>query len=174
MSLLDAAELAAWLGEPADQPRLSPCLAAAEVLVAARLGAPGLEERSVAVTLTVARERRVVELPEGPLTHLEAVSLDGRDLPLDELATAPWLIARATPFPCGGRLALAYLAGWAAEALPEALRRAVLLTAGSLWARGADSETGEARLGDYAVQHGSLHDGLPAPAVALIRPWRRP
>ena len=174
MSLLGEEELAAWLGEPADQPRLPPCLAAAEALVAARLGAPGLGERTVTASLPVTRERRVLELAEGPLTRLDTASLDGRDLPLDELASAPWLIARATPFPCGGRLALGYRAGWAAEDLPEALRRAVLLTAGSLWARGADSETGEARLGDYAVQHGALRDGLPAPAVALIRPWRRP
>jgi len=175
MPLLSPAALAAFAGVEPEHPRLEAALRAAEALAAAWIGAAGLAARTVEHQLRPPRFRRVLELPEGPLTALLEAELEGALLDPAALTAGPWLLARAAGFRAGRRLRLLYRTGWEVEpGPPEAVVQALLLAGADQLARGPDPAAVTARLGDLALGHAPGPGGLPREAAALLRPWRRP
>ncbi|MDF2097310.1 hypothetical protein [Aquibaculum arenosum] len=177
MTLLAPAALAAFAGAAPDHPRLRSALVAAEALAAARIGTASLIRRSVSCAVSVPHFRRRIELPEGPLSDLTAVDLNGESLDPATLAPGPWWLGRAGGFPAGAELSLDYVVGWEAEgtpALPASLHQALLLIAADQLARGPEPSATQSRLGDHAVTWGATANGLPQAADLLLQGWRRP
>ncbi|MFC4353041.1 hypothetical protein ACFOW6_15945 [Fodinicurvata halophila] len=178
MSLLTQAELAAFAGVEAGHPRLEAAAESAEALVAAWLGTASLTARQVTCEIVPPRRRRLLELPEGPLSALSSVEVDGAALAPEGFTARPWAVSRASGFRAGVPVTLSWQSGWGdgpgEVPLPDAIRQALRLVAGSLLGRGADLSREEERLGDQQVTRRLQGQGLPGEARLLLRPWRKP
>jgi hypothetical protein len=169
--LLVVPDLAAFLGIDAAAPRLHDALVAAEATVAAHLGAPTLEARTIEVAIRIERgQARVVHLADGPATALSGVELDGTVL-TDVAIYGFWALRRTSGLLFSGTTVEAtYTAGWTRQLLPPPVRQALLLVAASLHARADLTVTSERTAGasfDYSA-------GLPSAALAMLAPYRRP
>ena len=176
MALLEPEELAAFAGVESAHPRLQPAVAAAEALVAAWIGCETLGRRSLSCSLTPPRFRRTLELPQGPLSDLLAVSEAGAALDPADFVRRPWSLARPGGFAAGRRLEVVGTLGWSRDEgppPPESLRQALLLTAAEQLERTASWVVSE-RLGDHAVTYAEATGVVPATAGSLLRAWRRP
>lgn len=178
MSLLTQTELTAFAGVDEGHPRLAAAVASAEALAAAWLGTASLMARQVTCEITPPRRRRLLELPEGPMSEVTGIEIAGTALDPAGFAARPWSLTRPSGFRAGVPVMLTYRAGWGdgpgEVPPPDSLRQALRLIAGSLLARGPDLTQAHARLGAETVIRQLPGQGLPGEARLLLRPWRKP
>lgn len=173
MSLVAPSDLANYLREDASASGLQAAIDAAEAVVAAYLGAPSLAQRTVSEVhvMLPSRAKTLIELLEGPLTALSAVTVDGTALDLSKVRASYWAIAYPEGFGAGASVRIDYTAGWDAATLPAAVRQAVILVAASIYAR---PDAGVARLGSTDGYTAYRKSYVNPDVQRMLKPWRRP
>ena len=147
-------------------------LAAAELMVAAELGCPGLDVRQVVEAGTLGNSG-IIALRGGPCTAITALTLDGA--PAAGVLQSPWAVnlgglASRSTNGYARQYTISYTAGWTVETLPQQLRQAVIMTAQALEARPdpslkSESEGPVSRTWDTA-------QGLHPQVGALLNLWQ--
>lgn len=145
--------------------------ATAKALIASYLGCTTLDSRPVSIALDLSTRDRSqwLLLPDGPLTAITELSVDGSDI--QHLSTLPvWELKLDQPY-SSGDLVLEGTLGW--ETLPDQIQVAVdeLIAFHASQTPGVKSEAIGRR--SRTFQEVSGESGLPPLVEALLRPYRR-
>lgn len=170
MPILLASDLAAYIKEPdAREASLNAALTAAENLVASYIGAEGLLAASRAESVVIRLSTRVVPTLYGPVTGVSSVMVNGEDV----TATTGyhyWYLHLQDETGDGATVEMAYTTGWAADALPDPIRQAILMTAASIYAR---PDAGLARVVSPNLTEVYRSNYLSDAARMMLDPYRR-
>jgi len=157
MSVVTSVELAAYLGvdEPTYRTALNKAILSAELVVASELGALSLDDDSSEDTVEIKTARNIVEIKNGILTAVTALTINGDAADLDDVQTSYWVVAYTEGFTRGDVVVISYDHGYAdSSEMPPRLFEAVLQTAE--WMYNGEHQGGQKsseKLGDYAVSY---------------------
>lgn len=184
MSVITGQELATYMGltYATYQSQFDRAIESAELAVAAELGALTFGAGSSEDTLEIKTSRNVVEIKNGILTTVTALTIDGIEVDLDKVQTSYWLVAYEEGFTRGGVVVISYNHGYANKAaMPAMLAEAILQTGSWMFTKTGigphigDRKTSE-KLGDWAATY-SLEKGfegsIPSIARKLVQEFKK-
>ena len=121
----------------------------------------------------------VVELPDGPISSMTAMTLDGGAAPYADLILGSWTVRRPDGFSLNQLVGFSYKAGWTAANVPFEIKQAIIGVAAELHMRPRSDLQSES-IGDYSYtvkssnnEHGGEYALSPRTRL-LLRRWKRP